>query len=66
MSEDSLVFDKEKFGNIFKKKRRIEGHIRGIQRTLEAGEAPRLEILEKQLQYKYEKVLVSEIEGELG
>lgn len=35
VKEDSIVFNKEHFGNIFAKKKQIEARLKGIQRTLE-------------------------------
>ena len=57
---DSVKFNQEVFGNVFKKKKELEARINGIQRRLESWDSVSLELLEKSLRQEYEKVLEQE------
>lgn len=57
---DSLKFNKEVFGNIFRRKRHLEARLRGVQRRLEEVDSARFCLLEKELQDEYNKVLYQE------
>lgn len=58
--EDSLVFNREVFGNIRKKKREIENRLKGIWNSLESIDSARLVYLERQLQQEYDALLFQE------
>ncbi|PNX92520.1 ribonuclease H, partial [Trifolium pratense] len=58
--EDSILFNKEVFGNIFKKKRKLENRLNGIQRVMERVDSTRLILLEQQLQKELDDVLYQE------
>lgn len=60
VKNDALVFNSEVFGNIFRKKKKLEVRIRGIQRRLEKVDILRLVLLEKELQKEYNEVLRQE------
>ena len=49
IKEDSSFFNKEIFGDIFRRKRLLEARIAGIQRTLETVDCSSLVQLEKYL-----------------
>ena len=55
---DSISFNKDNFGNIFKRKRRVEARINGVQKSLESWDDSTLEALERQLQVEYEHILL--------
>lgn len=57
---DSLVFNKEVFGNIFRRKREIERRLKGVQHSLERVDSVRLVMLEHQLQRDYDQILFQE------
>lgn len=57
---DSITFNKDIFGNIFKIKNTLERRLRGIQRTLETVDSIRLIHLEQQLQQEYDNILFQE------
>lgn len=57
---NSLSFNHEVFGNIFKKKRKIEARLKGIQRTLERVDSLSLLHLEQNLQHEYNHILFQE------
>ena len=57
---DSLVFNKEVFGNIIFKKQKLEARIRGIQRSLKTTDSASLARLEKELQCEYNTILYQE------
>lgn len=48
------------FGNIFYRKRKLENHIRGVQRALECRSLEELVSLEKDLIMEWEIVLAQE------
>ncbi|XP_019457635.1 PREDICTED: uncharacterized protein LOC109358024 [Lupinus angustifolius] len=58
--QDSIAFNKSVFGNIFRRKRRVEARIQGIQRKLEVIEAHDLARLEVQLRREYNNILHQE------
>ncbi|PNX93226.1 ribonuclease H, partial [Trifolium pratense] len=60
IKEDSIIFNKEVFGNIFQRKRNLENRLRGIQRSMERVDSARLIMLEHQLQEELDKVLYQE------
>ena len=60
VKEDSIVCNKEVFGNIFRRKRHLEARLKGVQRSFKAGYTSDLLWLEKQLQHDYEVVLAQE------
>lgn len=47
--ENSIIFNKDVFGNIFKRKRHIENRLKGIQRHLETVDSFRHSLMEKEL-----------------
>lgn len=47
---DSIVFNKEVFGNIFQRKRWVEGRLRGVQRELDKQVSSELTRLGNSLQ----------------
>jgi hypothetical protein len=50
VSEKSTIFNKEVFGNIFKRKKHIESRLKGVQNYLERVDSSRHTLLEKELQ----------------
>ena len=60
VKEDSLVFNKDVFGNILYRKRRLETRLQGIQRRLEQVDFASLIRLEEELQREYNLVLYQE------
>lgn len=58
--EDSIIFNREVFGNIFKKKRNIEARLQGIQRAFEHVDSLDLVQLEINLQREYNQILFQE------
>ena len=50
---DSLIFNREVFGDIFRRKRLLEARIARIQKSLEEVDSARLVWLERELQYEY-------------
>lgn len=58
--DDSILFNTAVFGNIFKKKRRIEARLQGIQRILDTVDSASLSNLEIMLQDEYNKILYEE------
>ncbi|KAK2378521.1 hypothetical protein QL285_066416 [Trifolium repens] len=60
VKDDSIVFNKDIFGNIFRKKREIANRLKGIQNTLERVDSVRLVLLEKQLQEELDQILFQE------
>lgn len=60
VQSDSLSFNKHTFGNIFQRKRHIEGRLKGVQRELDHLVRPSLVMLENQLQEEYRQVLRQE------
>lgn len=60
VKEAPITFNKEVFGNIFKRKRILENRIRGVRKSLERIDSVRLLLLEQQLQQEYDHVLFQE------
>lgn len=60
VSKEAIIFNKEMFGNIFKKKRILEGRIKGVQEKLERGNSLSLALLERDLQKEYSDMLRQE------
>ena len=60
VKEDAIVFNKEVFGDIFRRKQLLEARIAGIQRTLEMVDSLELVQLERHLQAEYEHILHQE------
>lgn len=58
--DQSIIFNKEVFGNIFAKKKELEARLRGIQRTLENIDFAQLVRLQKELLADYEDILFKE------
>lgn len=58
--ERSLIFNREVFGNIFKRKRHLEGRIKGVHRQLDISLSSALIKLERELQDQYNDVLAQE------
>ena len=55
--DDSIIFNKQVFGNIFRRKRSLENRLRGVQEKLERVDSISLAILERDLQKEYSDVL---------
>lgn len=60
VKDQSIVFNKEVFGNIFKRKRNIEARMKGIQRTRERVDSLALFHLEQSIQHEYNHILFQE------
>lgn len=60
VQEKSVIFNREIFGNIFKRKRIIEARMKGIQRTLERVDSLSLYHLEQSLQHEFNHILFQE------
>ena len=60
--DDSIMFNKNVFGNIFRRKRLLEARLTGIQKQIEMGLGPlhNLLRLEKMVQLEYEQTLHQE------
>lgn len=58
--QESIKFNKDKFGNIFANERKIEARLQGIQRTLEHVDVASLVLLQKDLLEEYERILFQE------
>lgn len=56
----SIEFNKETFGNTFKKKRQLQGRIREVHRELDIYPYANLILLERELQNEYDTVLAQE------
>lgn len=57
VKEDSIRFNQEVFGNIFKRKKNIETRLQGIQRTLENVDSVALVNLEQKVHHEYNQIL---------
>lgn len=55
--QDALKFNKEDFGNIFRRKCNPEDRIKRIQRCLEAVDSAKLYFLENDLRHEYNRTL---------
>lgn len=60
IKNESIVFNNETFGNIFRNKRILEARIKGVHRHLDSYPWSDLIKLEKDLQLQYNKVLAQE------
>lgn len=60
VAQDSISFNKDVFGNIFAKKRKLGARLRGIQRALEDIDSSHLVTLQKDLFREYESILFQE------
>lgn len=60
VTQESIKFNKEKFGNIFANKRHLEARLQGIQRTLENVDSVSLYYLQQDLLREYEGILFQE------
>lgn len=60
VKEESITFNKEVFGNIFKRERLLSAHLKGVQCCLKDHNTSDLIMLEKNLQHEYEGVLAQE------
>ena len=60
VKEDSLEFNKDVFGNILYRKRKLKTRLRGIQRRLEEVDSASLNRLEEELQRENNLVLYQE------
>lgn len=60
VQRESLIFNKDTFGNIFKKKRRLEARIKGVHLQLDSFPQADLIPLGKDLQLQYSAVLKEE------
>lgn len=60
VSRDSLIFNKEIFGNILERKKQLEARLRGFQRALENVDSVNLLHLQKELLEEYETILFQE------
>lgn len=60
VQEASLSFNKDVFGNIFKRKMQVESRIKGIQKSLDRVDFVQLVLLESQLQKEYNQILFQE------
>lgn len=58
--EQSIIFNRDVFGSIFKRKRTIEAHLKGIQKTLERVDSLSLCHLEQSLQHEFNHILFQE------
>lgn len=56
----SIIFNKDVFGNIFTKKRRLEARIKGVHRQLDLFPYSDLIIMKRELQKQYDEVLHQE------
>lgn len=55
-----IIFNQEVFGNIFRRKRHLEGRIKGVHRQLDIYPYSDLIQLERDLQHQYNQVLNEE------
>jgi endonuclease/exonuclease/phosphatase family metal-dependent hydrolase len=58
--QDSITFNQEVFGNIFKRKRHIESRLKGVQNYLERVDSLHHTLLERNLQQEYNHILFQE------
>jgi hypothetical protein len=58
--KNSITFNQEVFGNIFKRKKQVERRLKGIQHYLERVDSARHTIQEKELQNEYNHILFQE------
>lgn len=60
VQDKSLIFNKEIFGNLFKRKRQLEARIKGVHIQLDSCASSDLIRMERQLQSRYNEVLAQE------
>lgn len=60
VTQESIKFNKEKFGNVFANKRRLEARLLGIQRAMESIDSASLFYLQRDLLREYEEILFQE------
>lgn len=60
VTQESMKFHKEKFGNVFANKRRLEARLLGIQRAMESIDSASLFYLQRDLLREYEEILFQE------
>ncbi|PNY14872.1 ribonuclease H, partial [Trifolium pratense] len=60
VANESTIFNKEVFGNIFARKKEVEARLKGIQRALEDIDSANLMRLQKELLASYEDILFQE------
>jgi hypothetical protein len=60
IKEKSITFNKEVFGNIFKRKRQVEARIKGVQRQLGISSSSDIIRLERDLQKQFSAILEEE------
>jgi ribonuclease HI len=60
VQQDSIIFNKECFGNIRKNKVQLERRLKGVQNALERVDSARLVYLERDLQREYDLILRQE------
>ena len=58
--ERVMVWNREVFGNIFQRKKRVLARLRGIQKALETHSTCRLRALELELREELENILFQE------
>jgi len=58
--DKSIIFNKEVFGSIFKRKKHVENRLKGVQNYLERVDSVRHTLLEKELQNEYSHILFQE------
>src|ERR1044072_4026269 len=58
--EASMRFNKETFGNIFRRKKRVEQRLQGVQQELDWRETEAMLRLEHELREEYEEILLQE------
>jgi hypothetical protein len=60
VQQDSIIFNKERFGNIRRKKEQLERRLNDIQSALERVDSARLVYLQRDLQKEYDLILRQE------
>jgi exonuclease III len=60
VKENSIIFNHEVFGNIFRRKKHVESRLKGILSYLERVDSLRHTFLEKELQQEYNHILFQE------
>jgi len=58
--DNSIIFNHEVFGNIFRRKQRVVNRLKGVQKYLERVDSLRHVLLEKELQQEYNHILFQE------
>jgi len=60
VQENSITFNQDVSGNIFKRKKHVENRLKGVQSYLERVDSYRHTLLEKELQQEYNHILFQE------